>query len=701
MLLLQKQEGADTMKKFIITVIIIFCIIVGVIGAGNISYKAKESKRREAPNGLLTVPDDSDEKYIESLKGQKSDIKGMTKYDKYKKGLSPENGSDSDGDGLSDREEIEVWGTDPLKASTAGDLTTDGEKVKRGLDPTVPSKDVTADDVTYPYNKCKEVTLEADCAEGRAAIVTKPYFHKLAGIKTYQEYQVESFSGKMTIDVAEILSGNHIEMTNIAVYMQDGTGKAERVKKGFSTKGKNIILKGIFRSNGYYDIFIVKTSPLLPHAADIIDSDADDKSFTGMLNSVNKNDTYNAVIKRDENMDGIAYGAPFLHFVTGEINILYTDTGDKEKNELIKETLVKRANSMDEADMTIKSKKIKKASKAKIERLYKIFSTIFPNCNGAAYNTSLDSGKWGLIFYYERFASADKMLQKTNDNVWQNINATEKDSGFTFGKDQFAFPNISSKLTGGGLCAGIATYTAKVYNSKEVKTPLSGSIVDYDKKEHKWNIKGDNFKKLRNRGIHSFRDADYVKKHTDSDGYMTKDMSDDDKNFLNMITWYWSGANKTTKQNYVLFAGLVHGINCNDYKWDTIEYIKKKIDKGEIVSVGMRLGNDKSSKGVNKTGHMINLVDYLEREDGAIKFKVYDCNVPEDSGEWLYVKKKYESFDFKYQPDENDNDYVMTNEKTFGTYSFRVLDENDFSVKSTVSRNTKGKAYKSTIVAWE
>ncbi len=64
--------------------------------------------------------------YTEPLKGEPSDIVGMSKYDKYAMGLSIQDGSDTDGDGLTDKEEIEVYGSDPLKKSTSGDLYDDG-----------------------------------------------------------------------------------------------------------------------------------------------------------------------------------------------------------------------------------------------------------------------------------------------------------------------------------------------------------------------------------------------------------------------------------------------------------------------------------------------------------------------------------------------------------------------------------------------
>lgn len=73
--------------------------------------------------GLEVLDQDT---FIESLKSIDSDIEGMTQYDKYKAGLDYHDGSDSDHDGLTDKEEIEVYNTDPLKSSTMDDLYTDG-----------------------------------------------------------------------------------------------------------------------------------------------------------------------------------------------------------------------------------------------------------------------------------------------------------------------------------------------------------------------------------------------------------------------------------------------------------------------------------------------------------------------------------------------------------------------------------------------
>ena len=123
------------MKRALI--ILLSVIVIGVViikifyvpkdksgnSASESSFFAEEEN---APNGLII--DDS------RLANIQSDINGWTMKDKLDAGLIPKEGADSDGDGLSDKEEIEIYGSDPAKASTAGDLYLDGYKITHGMD---------------------------------------------------------------------------------------------------------------------------------------------------------------------------------------------------------------------------------------------------------------------------------------------------------------------------------------------------------------------------------------------------------------------------------------------------------------------------------------------------------------------------------------------------------------------------------------
>ena len=101
---------------------LILCLVILVL-IGKTAYKTGkqyfEISRLENQFKKTGIPFD-EEAYYDNLKSEASDIDGMSKYDKYEMGLMVADGSDSDYDGLTDKEEIEKYHTDPLKASTAG-----------------------------------------------------------------------------------------------------------------------------------------------------------------------------------------------------------------------------------------------------------------------------------------------------------------------------------------------------------------------------------------------------------------------------------------------------------------------------------------------------------------------------------------------------------------------------------------------------
>jgi len=61
--------------------------------------------------------------------------------------------SDTDQDGLTDFEEVEIYLTDPLKKDTDGDGLIDGKEVGRGLDPNDPDPNAKLFDIKSEINK--------------------------------------------------------------------------------------------------------------------------------------------------------------------------------------------------------------------------------------------------------------------------------------------------------------------------------------------------------------------------------------------------------------------------------------------------------------------------------------------------------------------------------------------------------------------
>ena len=115
--------------KFILFIIIIIIAIFGVVKAISI-YQDKKAVDEIKDNIIVDTPHITDAPNMNS----EQDIEGLTIRQKLDMGLSTEDGSDTDGDGLTDKEEIETYHTDPLKVQTSGDNIPDGYKAIKGLD---------------------------------------------------------------------------------------------------------------------------------------------------------------------------------------------------------------------------------------------------------------------------------------------------------------------------------------------------------------------------------------------------------------------------------------------------------------------------------------------------------------------------------------------------------------------------------------
>lgn len=66
------------------------------------------------------------------------DSDGLTNYEEYVLGTDPYS-TDTDGDGLSDGDEVNVYNTDPLNPDSDNDTVIDSDEINFGLDPTDPT----------------------------------------------------------------------------------------------------------------------------------------------------------------------------------------------------------------------------------------------------------------------------------------------------------------------------------------------------------------------------------------------------------------------------------------------------------------------------------------------------------------------------------------------------------------------------------
>jgi hypothetical protein len=128
------------MKKIIIIILILLVIAGGVY---LIMRGRALQQNANVQTGTSTGTQAESQAQIEAKKYQDiikeltvtdSDLDGLTNDEEKKLGTDPEK-SDTDNDGLLDKDEINIYKTDPLKADTDGDGKTDGFEARHRTDP--------------------------------------------------------------------------------------------------------------------------------------------------------------------------------------------------------------------------------------------------------------------------------------------------------------------------------------------------------------------------------------------------------------------------------------------------------------------------------------------------------------------------------------------------------------------------------------
>jgi hypothetical protein len=98
-----------------------------------------------------------------------SDEDTLTNREEYQKGTNPTN-DDTDGDGLTDGEEVNIYGTDPNKADTDNDGVIDGDDVEPTVNPV--TLDITVPDSSCHFTDVDLITLQGSVGDNNILTVT-------------------------------------------------------------------------------------------------------------------------------------------------------------------------------------------------------------------------------------------------------------------------------------------------------------------------------------------------------------------------------------------------------------------------------------------------------------------------------------------------------------------------------------------------
>lgn len=646
--------------KDVVRLLIIFLILLVVYGVktGMTNMKMK--------NSLLGGLEVQDEKtFANSLKGKKSDIEGLSQYDKYKMGLDYHNGSDSDHDGLTDKEEIEVYNTDPLKSSTAGDLYTDGYKVAHSMDL---KKAYKMKKQTFPNNKCQEVILTADNAEDLNAVVedvTKRYSLTDYGIdKIYKGFWISNYSGTVKLDLDKVFSKNNISKSDISIWVYKGDflayGLSDLEKCKYKMEGNQAVIIDKLTADTSYYIYVTGKK----HILNSIFSSASHKT---QLNS-----------SKDDQAIFLLKESPILHSLgLTKVDVYYPEQNDDEANIKMEQRAVKLYNLKEDTDEI----NFIPLSVDKIQKKYKKLRDMMPKLetkDGLVYNKDGKGNKLLALFGYQFIddgITADSSGNGKNSENAEKVTYKNYHTKFDPYVDELPFQNFASQYGHNGNCAGIARLTSYLFNTGSY--PKNGSYNDI-----KWNLSTDKHNAtLMNPGLNDYKSNSFVDDHSSSfDNYISTDkLTSGEKEFVKMIGAVYQEDNE--KLPYMNEYMVSNGWTPD---WSVAEHMMDYLNKGKILNVGLYLKNG--------SGHTITVYDYYYNYAGELIFRVYDSNIPQNHMDdvelncngacYLQCKKVLRSdgtygMNYLYYPIAGETGYMASsNANLMSKSAIMVYDEN-------------------------
>lgn len=644
--------------------IVVVIIVFFAVKTGNKNEPVAETDWGEPCFGM------DNSAYIQRISETPSDIEGLSVREKMALGLSEFDGSDSDGDGLTDKEEIEVYGTDPLKPSTSGDFVSDSYKVEHSLDVTRQYDVAEFEDISLDYSRAfpAEVVATAssltDYYEGQINDVSGIFDEEINSDGRwilYRTYSVSRFTGRFGVRLSDI--SEDIDENRVVFLMQSG---AETPFEPVASTVED----GVLYLEGDYPLgYLVAVA----ESAELADS-----VQTGLgLGSNNFGSVIdNAVseLKGDSDTPAIAIYSRFLDDWAWQPGVIYyVSSGDEETDAENLRLYCEGQNALHLSAHTpsLTVSDCKEVSDKKLLSLISAFNSFFldhNNCpillaNGAPY---ADSNAYKDSNYFLSYFTHQDVPTSTSQTIRQSAATTvayiaEGNISDTTGRVSYdaieqgsymfylPFQNFRSYIFTGGNCAGIAYYTAALFNGEDILS--SGDIAftrnDGSTVEYTYDITSyDEDATLLDPMLYDFRDSSFVNDNRDANGLIDyNNLSAADRQFVDMIGTYGAYVNSIPDVN-VAGNGVAGSIAVT---YQTLINVMEQVDQKKMTILGTvlfdgdylldnfgRYDSERAiAEGAQSFSHAINVVGYCtydEKDYCETDLIVYDSNCPDKFG---------------------------------------------------------------------
>lgn len=730
----EKKYSKKKGKFLICFVVLIVAVLVGV-NLNSASEDVVEEIYPTGGEGMFYDPEPTQEE----KETTQSDIEGLTIAQKEELGLRWEDGSDSDWDGISDKDEIEIYNSDPTKTSTAGDLYTDYYKIQNGMD--VNTYYEYEGEFVFEFNHTSELIpspVNAIDYQANFRQLDKTSEFGDTGYPTYSPlvkvpvrlYRISQFSGKLSIDCSNFLeeTGKNIDDFEIYTYVTSKESKDEcgNYKLDYDINENTVSIKDFeFEFKNSYEVYIVeKDAPVINRIISNAAGDLEDTSIFNSLESISEtislNDNeYETIVLDDETEKQewfqetggvLTIGNAYLG---GTENIYpmiyYVDMVDKSGNSidttidaitdawneymltpdrLFQKISMTRENSPNQY-VKVSPKKIllmKKACDIFLGTFHKPHYTYESDMNDKEAVKAEKVLAWYTYRDWLDYYDSSKNKAKVSEIIPVEIEPRPPYSINGGDNDIFPFTNFTTEKNP-GVCAGIAYYEAYIYNNGKYE-----GIGNYG--SHSWNVTNDTANKmlLARHGLGKFKDENWtnekseqividVEKHWFSDDVVTTKRGNIDKNLLS----------DGERQFVEMIEGFHEKFNdkayqplCTDYTfdkrctYDRFKKIRSLIDEDQflILSIGHRNPEDNSI-----VGHALLLtgINVQPHDNGDGVIYLY-CADPNKSGHGTVVVFPAEKYTENHEKVEAfDYSYVTPNLE----YGSTLYPEYSFSIWTT------------------
>ena len=600
-----------------------------------------------------------------------SDIEGMSVLEKYEAGYNVST-NDQDNDGLTDNDEVNVYGSDPFNASTSGDFYSDGYKIEKGLD--LFTKYDYEGDLEFPRNKQTEVSFVPTKIDDLDAFAKSDMYEHIdieLGCTVYEEYRFQNYDCEsMSIDLSDLLEQNGITIDDISIFKCD----TQRFTYNNNFSECNYSVDGNIVTFTKDDLKIVEENDseslwkwLFIVNKDEMEDESGKESFKVKLlsdESYTDEEIPSTIIKGEPDWGyAIISGSKFATLLLGgHMTIEYVPTGNDEYDHKMIERL--KECSLDCGEEIVffprhKAYDVKVVEKKDIQKkleLLRNINSIIP-IEGYCYD---DFGGLDVKSTIYGYVSYDAIVGKYNDAEKAEIAKYKEEierlnaAQFDFDEETFVFSNFHTDEVA-GHCGGMATITAKLHNGAEI--PATGSYTCTGVrnlfeagKVKSWNLAANSENTtLMDRGLSDYKTADFTelrffqKGHWIPDKYKTDDINE----FLNLSETYLEIVNlEVDKYTNVMGNSKKHP----GYDYSNVDKMIEYLDQGKILVTAFM--NPKKA-------HVVNIYDYSYEGD-EVWFYIYENNHPGDNSLKMVVTNNDGRMEYVYGDySSNDNWYMF------------------------------------------